>query len=188
MIKKATPKDLKSIMALIKLNSDTFSRFEIPAAEKSIGGFIKKQNKSNKFFVIAKSGKIIGCGGYVKNDDTFGVYTLCWLAIHPDFKRRGLAIKLYSYIESNLKTLNARLIIAEAGRGEVNRFFYKKMKFRVAGTIPKYYSEKEDLMWYYKKFHSKYIPESETNITIKDKIINLEEETVPLKKELRTDK
>lgn len=138
-------------MSLIKLNGDTFSRFEIPAAEKSIKEFLKNQNKNNKFFVIVESGKIIGCGGYAKNDDTFGVYTLCWLAIHPDFKRRGWAIKLYAHIESDIRSLHARLIIAEAGRGEINRFFYKKIKFRIAGIIPKYYSKDEDLVWYYKK-------------------------------------
>lgn len=151
MIKKAVPNNFKAIISLIKLNSDTFSRFEIPAAEKSIKEFIKKQDKDNKFFVILDSGKIIGCGGYAKNDDTYGVYTLCWLAIHPDFKRQGKAIKLYFHIESNIRALGARLIIAEAGRGEINRFFYKKTKFRIAGIIPKYYSKKEDLVWYYKK-------------------------------------
>jgi ribosomal protein S18 acetylase RimI-like enzyme len=151
MIKKATSKDLKEIMSLIKLNGDTFSKFEIPAAEKSIREFVKKQDKNNKFFVIVESGKTIGCGGYAKNDDTYGVYTLCWLVIHPDFKRQGKAIKLYDHIESDISSLRARLIIAEAGRDEINRFFYRKIKFKTAGIIPKYYSEKEDLVWYCKK-------------------------------------
>lgn len=156
MIRKANFKDLKSIMSLIKLNSetklssDTFSKYEIMAAEKCIKEFIKKQNKDNKFFVIVNSGKIIGCGGYSRDDDTYGVYNLYWLAIHPAFKNRGLATKLYARIESKLKALRARMIIAEAGRGETNGFFYKKMKFKVAGIIPKYYSKAEDLIWYYK--------------------------------------
>jgi len=153
MIRKAAPKDFKSIISLIKLNSDTFSRFEIPVAQKSIEEFIKNQNKSNKFFITINSGKIIGCGGYAKNDDTFGVFTLCWLAVHPDFKRQGVAINLYNHIERDLKPLRARLIIAEAGKGEINGFFYRKIKFKIAGIIPKYYSRKEDLIWYYKKLN-----------------------------------
>lgn len=150
MIKKATKKDFKAIMSLIELNSDTFSRFEIPAGGKSIKEFIRNQNRDNKFFVKVGSDKIIGCGGYLKNDDTYGVYTLCWLVVHPDFKRRGIAISLYNHIESGLKSLRARLIIAEAGKGEINRFFYRKIKFKIAGIIPKYYSKKEDLIWYVK--------------------------------------
>jgi len=150
MIRKAAQKDLKSIISLIKLNSDTFSRFEIPAAEKSIKEFISNQNKENKFFVVVESMKIVACGGYAKNDDTYGVYTLCWLVVHPDFKRQGKAINLYNHIESGLKSLRARLIIAEAGKGEINRFFYRKIKFNIAGIIPKYYSKKEDLVWYVK--------------------------------------
>lgn len=156
MIRKAATKDLKAIISLIKLNaetklnSDTFSKYEIPAAEKCIREFIKNQNKDNKFFVIADSANIIGCGGYSRDEDTYGVYNLYWLAIHPAFKKHGLATELYSHIELNLKKLRARLIIAEAGRGETNRFFYRKLKFKVAGIIPKYYSKKEDLIWYYK--------------------------------------
>lgn len=133
-------------MSLIKLNSDTFSRFEIPSAEKSVKEFIKNQNNNNKFFIVVKSNKIAACGGYSKNDDTYGTYTLCWLVVHTDFKRQGIATKLYAHIELKLKTLRARLIIAEAGRGEINRFFYKKMKFKIAGIIPKYYGKKEDLV------------------------------------------
>lgn len=150
MIKKAISKDFKSIMSLIKLNSDTFSRFEILAVEKIIRRFIKNQSKNNKFFVIVEFGKIIGCSGYAKNDDTFGVYTLCWLAIHPDFKRQGVATELYIYIEDKIKSLGARLLVLNAGSDEVNRFFYKKMGFKISGEIPKYYSRKKDLIWYYK--------------------------------------
>lgn len=150
MIRKATPKDLKLIVALIKLNLDTFSESEIPSAEKCIKELIKKQDKENEFFVLVDSEKIIGCAGYSKQDDTSGVYFLCWLAVHPNFKRRGVATKLYNYIESKLKLLHARLIILNAGSNEINRFFYKKIKFKIAGIIPKYYSKKKDLVWYYK--------------------------------------
>lgn len=150
MIRKATIKDLKPIMALIKLNLDTFSESEIPSAEKCIKELVKKQDKKNEFFVIADSEKIIGCAGYSKQDDTKGVYFLCWLAVHPDFKRQGIATKLYSHIEAKLKLLHARLIILNAGSNETNRFFYKKMGFKTCGTIPKYYSETKNLIWYYK--------------------------------------
>lgn len=79
MIRKANLKDSKSIMALIKLNSDTFSKSEFPSAEKCVKELIKKQDGENKFFVTVNSGKISGCGGYSRNDDTNGVYELCWL-------------------------------------------------------------------------------------------------------------
>lgn len=151
MIKEAALKDLKLIMLLIRLNSDTFSEFEILAAERSIKELIKKQSNENKFFVAVNSGKIIGCAGYLKQDDTSGVYSLCWLAIHPSFKRQGVATKLYNYTESKIKSLkHARIIILNAGSNEMNRFFYKKMGFSASGTIPKYYSEAKDLIWYYK--------------------------------------
>lgn len=150
MIRKATSKDFKSIMALIRLNLDTFSESEIPSAEKCIKELIKKQDKENEFFVAVDSEKIIGCAGYSKQDDTSGVYFLCWLVVHPDFKRQGIATELYNHIETKLKSLRARLIILNAGSNEVNKFFYRKMGFKTCGTIPKYYSETKNLIWYYK--------------------------------------
>lgn len=151
MIKKAKPRDLKSIMSLIKLNSDTFSESEMPVAEKSIKGSLKKQNRNNKFFIIRKSKKVVACCGYGKNDDSYGVYTLHWLAVHPDFKRQGLATYLYRYIDAQVKSFGGRLMILNAGSNETNRFFYKKMGFSVGGVIPRYYSQNKDLVWYYKK-------------------------------------
>lgn len=151
MIKKAKFDDLISIMSLIELNSDTFSAVEILSAKRYLKRFINKQNKENKFFIwINSTGEALGCGGYSKQDDADGVYFLCWLAVHPDFKRKGIATELCNYIENKLKTLNARLLILNAGSNETNRFFYKKRGFRIAGIIPQYYSQEKDLVWYYK--------------------------------------
>lgn len=150
MIKKAMFKDLNLIMSLIKLNSDTFSETEILQAKKCIKELIKKQNEEKSFFIMINSGKIVGCAGYSQQDDTEGVYFLCWLAVHPDFKRQGIATDLYKYIENKLITLQARLLILNAGSNEINRFFYKKMGFKISGKIPKYYNQEKDLVWYYK--------------------------------------
>ena len=150
MIREAKLKDFQKIMSLLKLNLDTFSKSEIPAAANYIPELIRQKNKYGNFFVIVDRNEIVGCAGYSREQDVIGVYSFNWLAIHPDFKRRGLATELYNHIENSVKLLNARLFIANAGEKEPNRFFYKKMGFKVCGKIPKYYSNKKDLIWYYK--------------------------------------
>ncbi len=148
-IREAVIKDFPSIMALFKMNSDTFSRNEIPAAQKYIEELIK--GMIGRFFVSVSKNKIVGCAGYSKEADTDGVYSFNWLAVHPDFKRHGMATELYNMIENKIKAFGGRLIIVNAGSNEVNRFFYKKMGFKACGRIPQYHSEKKDLIWYYKK-------------------------------------
>jgi ribosomal protein S18 acetylase RimI-like enzyme len=148
---EAEKNDINGIIELIQLNSDTFAKSEIPAARESISYLIEQQDMDNKFYVAKRSGLIIGCGGYSKENDTNGVYTINWLATHPQFKRRGIATHIYTYCESELYiTKRARLLILNAGSGEQNRFFYKKMGFKESGRIPQYYNKNKDLIWYYK--------------------------------------
>ncbi|MCK5633333.1 GNAT family N-acetyltransferase [bacterium] len=150
MIQKAKKEDSANIIALIELNSGTFPKQEICAAKKSIKKIIKKQDKENKFYIATISKKIVGCGGFSKRNDTSGVYSLNWLAIHPDFKREGIATDLYKFIETSVQKLDARLIILSAGSNEENQHFYKKMGFKSSARIPKYYNKTKDLLWYYK--------------------------------------
>ncbi len=143
-------KDLEKILSIIKLNPDTFYESEIAEAGKNIMEIIKKRNKENDFLIERISKKIIGCAGFERQNDTNGVYSLNWLAIHPDYKRRGIATGLYNFIEKHIEKLNARLIFLNAGSGEENRYFYSKMGFKASGRIPKYYNETKDLVLYYK--------------------------------------
>ena len=151
MIRKANAKDLVSIISLFRLNSTVYSECEIIIAKKYIQEIIESHNyKNDSYFVFVDSGRVIGCAGYALRKDTENVFSLNWLAVHPRFKRKGIATKLYQYIEEQIKLLNARLIILNAGSYEENKFFYEKMGFIIVGTIPKYYSDTKDLIQYCK--------------------------------------
>ena len=140
MIQQAKSSDLKIIVSLIKLNFDTFSEIESEEAGKYIRKLISKRDKENNFFVSEISNRIVGCAGFSKQKDTSGVYCLNWLAVHPDFKRKGIATELYHFIEERIKKLAGRLIMLEAGSGEANQYFYIKMGFVECGRIPAYQS------------------------------------------------
>lgn len=150
MIQHAKASDLKTIISLIKLNSNTFSEIESAEAGKYLRKLISKRDNENDFFVAKRSNKIVGCAGFSKQTDTYGVYCLNWLAVHPEFKRRGIATELCLLIEKRIKELAGRIIVLEAGSGEVNRHFYGKMGFVECGRVPKYHSEEKDMVIYYK--------------------------------------
>lgn len=57
---------------------------------------------------------------------------------------------MYNLIEERVKRLGARLIFLNAGSGEANRHFYRKMGLKKSGRIPKYYGEEKDLVLYHK--------------------------------------
>lgn len=146
MIRRAKPGELGTIISLLRLNLDTFSKTEVASAVKNVREFIRQK----KFFIARVSDRIVGCAGFEKQDDTDGVYSLNWLAVHPDFKRKGVATALCNLIEERVKRLGARLIFLNAGSGEANRHFYRKMGFKKSGRISKYYGEAKDLVFYCK--------------------------------------
>jgi ribosomal protein S18 acetylase RimI-like enzyme len=148
MIRKAEIADLEKIMDLSKLIS-IFSQYEISSAKKAITKIIENSGVNSNFYVLVEA-DIVGCGGFSKKEDTTGVYSVNWLVIDPSQQGKGLGTKLYDHIELEIKKLGARLIILNAGTDEKNRFFYKKMGFKPAGEIPKYYSDSKGLVWYYK--------------------------------------
>lgn len=146
MIRPANIEELETIVSLLRLNPDTFSKTEVASAVKNIRQLIKQK----KFFIARVRDRIAGCAGFEKQDDTNGVYSLNWLAVHPSFKRRGIATKLYNLIEERVRRRGARLILLNAGSGEVNRHFYRKTGFKKSGRIPKYYGPAKDLIFYCK--------------------------------------
>lgn len=146
MIRPAKMGELGTIVSLLRLNPGTFSKTEVASAIKNIRGIIGRRN----FFIARASDRIVGCAGFEKQNDTRRVYSLNWLAIHPDFKRQGIATGLYNFIEERVKRLGGRLILLNAGSGETNRHFYRKMGFKKSGRIPKYYNETKDLIFYFK--------------------------------------
>lgn len=162
IIREANIKDIKIIMMLLKLNSDTFMKSEFSSARKNITELIKKKDKNNNFYVTTINNDIVGCCGYSYQYDTYNVYSLNWLAINPNYKRQGIATELYNYIETIIKKLNGRLIILNAGSNEINKYLYKKVGFKISGHIPKYYSKEKDLIWYYKNINEKTNIEDET--------------------------
>ncbi len=146
MIRRAKPGELGTIVSLLRLNPDTFSKTEVASAVKNIRKLIGRRN----LFIARVSDRIVGCAGFEKQDDTDGVYSLNWLAVHPEFKRKRAATALCNLIERRVKRLGARLIFLNVGSGEANRHFYRKMGFKKSGRIPKYYGETKDLILYHK--------------------------------------
>jgi N-acetylglutamate synthase-like GNAT family acetyltransferase len=147
MIRLAKLSDLKIIMDnLIRTNSDTFSQEEITTAEESISQLINQQ----RYYVSIRSGVIVGCAGFSEREDTTGVFVLNWIAVNPNITQKGIGTELYNFVEKKVKELGARMMILNAGSGEDNVLFYRKMGFTEVGRIPQCYGTHKDLIWYQK--------------------------------------
>lgn len=75
-------------------------------------GRIEKGIDQIPYYVINNDQKLIGCGGYVR-DEKNEVFTLAWGLIHKDFHKNGFGEKLLTYRLEKIKKLykNSSVII-----------------------------------------------------------------------------
>ena len=86
------------------------------------------------FYVCEIANKIVGMGAYNIAWLGYGIYSLTWLAVHPEHRRKGIATALIERRLADLRPL-ARLILTETPREEV-AVLYERLGFRRVLMIP----------------------------------------------------
>ena len=103
--------------------------------------FIRETKKPGfSFFqVMELNGKIIGYAGYwkIRNEAH-----LVDLAVHPDWRRRGLGSRLFRYITDQIKSKGMDLVTLEVRETNlVAQRFYEKFDFQKIAVRQAYYKD-----------------------------------------------
>jgi len=97
----------------------------------------------------ASSDRVLGYACFGATPMTEGAYDLYWLVVAADARGGGIGGKLCAAVADELKQRGARLIRVETssleGQGGARRF-YEKTGFRLAGAIPDFYRQGDDLL------------------------------------------
>ncbi len=123
--------------------------FTTPWSETSFFNEVKKQRSFLK--VAKKGGRAVGyiCGGWIIDEGH-----ILDLAVHPEYRRLGIASALVSLGIERLKEEGCRFIFLEVrASNEFAKKMYKKFGFEVLGTRKNYYvSPAEDAVIMVLKF------------------------------------
>lgn len=86
--------------------------------------------------------------GYVGSQTVMGETDMMNVAVHPDFRRSGIAEALIRELEIQLKSLESRCLTLEVrASNEPARNLYEKLGFSQIGKRPNYYrNPKEDAL------------------------------------------
>lgn len=86
--------------------------------------------------------------GYVGSQTVMGETDMMNVAVHPDFRRSGIAEALIRELEIQLKSLESRCLTLEVrASNEPARNLYEKLDFSQIGKRPNYYrNPKEDAL------------------------------------------
>lgn len=147
---------LKIIDFLLSTNAfeHTWTPGEPDLVRKGILGSLN--NNCQTCWYIEDKGKIIGAMGVRENDYRSGGYEMDenYLAVHKDYRRRGLGSQLMGEVEKYVKEHQGRFILIDTCDTDLYkpaRAFFEKHGYRQVGTVPDYYINGEGRIDYFKE-------------------------------------
>lgn len=117
--------------------------FSDPWSEKSVAGEL---NNKLAYWLVAVEGDFVA--GYVGSQTVMGETDMMNIAVHPDYRRRGVAEALVNKLVDELKVRESRCLTLEVRASNVPAYkLYEKLGFQQIGRRPKYYrNPREDAL------------------------------------------
>ena len=125
------------------MNSDHVSQvaeleaicFRDPWSERSVASEL--ENPLSFWLVAVEEDRV---AGYVGSQTVMGESDMMNVAVHPDFRRRGIAEKLIADLVDGLKARNSRCITLEVRASNAPAIaLYEKLGFQQIGLRKNYY-------------------------------------------------
>jgi ribosomal protein S18 acetylase RimI-like enzyme len=151
-----SPRDCETVREIVEATG-YFAACEVPVAVELVQEHLAKgAAASGYYFVFAEhGGRTIGYVCYGPIPCTASSFNLYWIAVHPDFQRRGLGKALMREAE--------RLIIAAQGtrsyidtsykaQYEDTRAFYESLGYTLGALLKDFYAPGDDKVIYCKMF------------------------------------
>lgn len=115
--------------------------FSDPWSEKSVASELENDLAC---WLVALDGETVT--GYVGSQTVLGETDMMNIAVHPDYRRKGIAQALVNALVDTLKSQGSRCLTLEVrASNEPAQKLYEKLGFSLIGKRPKYYhNPKED--------------------------------------------
>lgn len=136
-ITKMNPAQVAQIAELEKLC------FSDPWSEKSIASELEN---GLAYWLVAADGETVA--GYIGSQTVMGETDMMNVAVHPDYRRRGIAEALVNALVAGLKEQGSHSLTLEVRASNVPaQKLYEKLGFTMIGKRPRYYhNPKEDAL------------------------------------------
>ena len=134
-ITKATTKDINAMYEIEILS------YEMPWPKEMFVLDYLFDGKAH-YYTAKWMRKIVGFVGIWNEDSKFHIVNI---AVHPDYRKKGIGSKLMQFVISLARQSHKKEIYLEVRKSnKVAQKLYKKFGFNVVDTIEKYYTNGED--------------------------------------------
>lgn len=146
IIRKARREDLTDILSLF--DTQESGRWDKAQAKEHYTAFFREADSTDhQVFVGALEERIVSVIGYVRDDETIGIYWLDWFYTHKRFSGQGYGSQMLDYVTEELKTKEPRKLFAYTSSSilyERAQRLYRRKGFQVEGTLKDFYWDGED--------------------------------------------
>lgn len=148
-------KDRAGLLSMLN-KTLAFTSAEIDVAMELINIVLKDESQKDYqvYCMVDDQDQVIGYICYGLTPMTRGTFDLYWIAVDPDFQKRGVGSKLLSFLEEIVKAEGGRMILADTStipQYEKTQKFYLKNGFQEVAKIPDYYHPGNDRITFCRK-------------------------------------
>jgi ribosomal protein S18 acetylase RimI-like enzyme len=148
-------KDRAGLLSMLN-KTLAFTSVEIDVAMELINIVLEDESQKDYqiYCMVDDQDQVIGYICYGLTPMTRGTFDLYWIAVDPDFQKKGVGSKLLSFLEEVVKAEGGRMILADTStipQYEKTQKFYLKNGFQEVARIPDYYHPGNDRITFCKK-------------------------------------
>lgn len=156
MLRPVTEADTPALLALTA-GTGFFKPLEVETLAEVLAEYHEQYAaRGHRCFVWEDdAGRIIGFVYHAEEEMTERTWCLWWIVVAADLQGRGLGTKLLAFVENDVRSLGARLLVvetADTAHYEPTRRFYLKHSYTIAAHIPDYYAENDGQVIFLKRF------------------------------------
>jgi len=149
-----TDADPERVRRLVEVTG-FFSEEEVEMAKELVVERLAKGAESGYHFLLAEHhGRLIGYACYGPIPCTTGSYDLYWIAVHPDYHRRGVGRRLIEDTEGHIRTAGGgRIYVDTSQRAQYasTRAFYESCGYRLESILKDFYGPGDGKVIYCKE-------------------------------------
>ena len=154
-IRSLFEKDRAGLLSMLN-KTLAFTSAEIDVAMELINIVLEDESQKDYqiYCMVDDRDQAIGYICYGLTPMTRGTFDLYWIAVDPDFQKRGVGSKLLSFLEEVVKAEGGRMILADTStipQYEKTQRFYLKNGFQEVARIQDYYHPGNDRITFCKK-------------------------------------
>lgn len=133
-----------------------FYDYEVDVAVELVEERLNRGEESGYHFLFAEQDdRTVGYSCYGPIACTSGSFDLYWIAVHDDFRNRGIGKKLLQKSEEQIAGMQGRAVWVETSsqpKYEPTRQFYLRSGYTVEAVLKDFYAENDDKVVFIKRF------------------------------------